>query len=460
LKRKFLQIYNKKTLSVDNTLTSIGQEKKLTNRQPKSYISVIIQKKRTFTLKKVILSMNFPYFISKRIRKPAEATFSVTVGRIGLASVALGLVVGIVALAVLLGFKDNIEQKIFLFGSHLQVKRITLNESFEEPPMALKQPIYKQTIANIAHRQAVAHQAGILKTKDELEGVLLKGVGQDYDWAKLKPYLVAGKTITYTDSNDVNQVIISQKIATNLQLSVGASVLLYVVQNPPRVRKLQVVGIYQTHVEEFDNQLVICDLSLVQKLRNWGKDSVGTIEMYVEDFDQLDATTTTVNNQLPPDLRVSRVTDHFPALFDWLQLLDRNTIIFLALILFVACFNIMAVLLVMMLERTPMIGILKAVGSSNVQIQKIFFYLGLRLVTLGLLLGNVVGLGLCWLQQQFKIIPLDPHSYYMNAVPIKFDWLALMWLNIGTIVLVSVILTIPTWFIGRIKPLEAIVFKK
>lgn len=406
--------------------------------------------------------MNFPIFVARRIRQPQQATFSATVSRVGIATIALGVAVGIVALAVLFGFKQTIYQKVFLFGSHLQVSKLSLNQSFEETPLSLHTHPYDdwQKIPGIRHRQAVAHKAGILKTPDELQGAVLKGVGQDYDWQLLSENMVAGRTIQFSDSGYVNELIISRIIAQKLNLKVGEDVLMYFVQNPPRVRKLKVVGMYETNLEEFDNQLVLGDIGLVQRLNGWGGDSVGTYEYFVKDFEQLNATAKNLDNQLSSDMRLERVTDKFRPLFEWLQLLDQNTLVLLILVLFVTCFNIASVLLVMMMERTYMVGLLKTLGSPNAQIRRIFFYVGIQLAVKGLIIGNIVGLGICWLQHQFKIIPLDATNYYMNTVPIVFDWGLFGLLNVGILMLITLILFIPTFIISRIRPVHALVFKK
>ncbi len=403
---------------------------------------------------------NFPFFIAKRIRTPDGASFSATVSKIGTVSVALGVAVGIVAFSVLLGFKETIKQKIFLFGAHHQVTKLSLSSSYEEAPQPLHSPIYDQKIDGISHRQAVAHKAGILKTADDLQGAIIKGVGRDYDWAALKNTLVAGRAIQFSDSGYSSEVVLSNKIAKALRIGLGQSVVMYFVQNPPRARKLKVVGIYETNVEEFDNQLIVGDLALVQKLNGWGADSVGTIAFFVKDFAQIQSVGQSLKDKLGHDLKIESVTDRFPALFDWLNLLDQNTSILMALILFVACFNIISVLLVMMMERTPMIGLLKTLGSANSQIRRIFFYVGIQLTIKGLIAGNIIGLGLCWLQKYFKIMPLDPENYYMNTVPIEFNWTMILILNIATLLLIALILLIPTLVIGRIEPVKALRFRK
>jgi len=404
--------------------------------------------------------LNFPLFISRRIQKPASATFSATVSRIGMVSVALGIAVGIIAFSILLGFKQTIKDKVFLFGAHLKLSTFSLNESAEENPMSINLPIFKSLPPSIVYKQAVAHKAGILKTPDELQGAILKGVGPDFNWKTFNQTLVKGKPIDFSDSALTTQVILSNKIAKALRIDVGQSLNMYFVQNPPRARKLTVVGIYETDVEEFDNQLIIGNIALVQRLNGWDKNTIGSYEFFVDDFNNLRSIESNLKKQLPPDLRVESVTRRFPALFDWLNMLDQNTLILMSLILLVACFNIISVLLVMMMERTSMIGLLKTLGSPNGQIRKIFFYIGIQLAIKGLLLGNLLGIGLCLIQKNFKIIPLDPINYSMSFVPIQFDWQMIIILNISTLVIIALILIIPTLIIASIRPIQALAFRK
>lgn len=411
--------------------------------------------------------MQFPSFIAKRIRNNEAGSFSATVSRIGVASIAIGVAVGILSFAILLGFKQTIQKKVFLFGAHISTSAYILGNTYEEGPLSVDNPIAKElpNIPEVDHWQVVAHKSGILKTKDEIKGVVLKGVGKDYDWDQLQKTIVAGRLPDYKDSSSIkygysSEILISKKIADQLVLKPGDPVIMYTLQNPPRPRKLTVSGIYDTQMEEFDNTLIIGDLALVQRLNNWGTDSVGTYEIYLKDFAKLDEVAARLKTVIPTGVYLARVTDSFRPLFDWLILLDRNTAVFLSLILFVACFNMVSILLVMIMERTPLIGLLKTLGSPNRQIRMVFFRVGLYMVQKGLLIGNLVGLGLCFLQYQFHLIPLDPVNYYMDTVPIVFDWPIFILVNLITVVVAALILLIPTLIITRIQPVKALLFKK
>ena len=404
------------------------------------------------------------------MRNAPLGSFSATVTRVGIASVAVGLAVLIVAFGILFGFKRTIQQKIFAFGAHVQIVKFSGNVSYDAPPISVADPAFARikAVPDVRHVQGVATKAGILQTSDDLSGVVMKGVGADYDWKLFGESLVAGKLPNF-DSAATNgystQLLISRTIANQLRLDVGQSAILNFTglgegATGLRPRKMTVVGIYETGLEEGDKTFVIGDRRLIQRLNNWGADSVGSYEVFVRDFAQLEQTFLGVRNQVPPEMRVIKVTDQYGTLFDWMVLLDRNTAVFIALILFVACFNMGSVLLVLMMERTPMIGLLKALGSPNALLRRMFVVVGLNIVIWGLLIGNAVGLGLCWLQYQYKLIPLDAKNYYMNYVPIVWDWPVIGLVNLAIVALIAVALWIPTLIVNRIDPVKALVFKK
>jgi lipoprotein-releasing system permease protein len=406
--------------------------------------------------------LRFSSYISNRIRHNEAGSFSATVSKIGVASIAICVAVGIMSFAILFGFKKTIQDKIFLFGSHLKVTSLTLGSIFEEGPIA-KNTSFAENLSSmpeVSHWQAVAHKQGILKTSEELKGIIIKGVGADYDWTLFKKSLLQGRLIQLPDSGYSKEVIISKKIADQLTLTVGDDVLMYFVQNPPLARKLSVVGIYETQMEEFDNTLIIGDLALVQRLNNWGPDTVGSYEIYLKDFSKIDQAAAAIFDQMPHDLFLQKVTETLRPVFDWLLMLDRNTGIFLTLILFVASFNMISILLVMIMERTPLIGLLKTMGSPNSQIRQIFAHIGIQMVVKGLIIGNVLSLGLCWIQHRFGIVKLDPVNYFMDSVPIVFDWPTILLVNLLTLIFVGAVLFIPTYVITRIQPIRAMLFKK
>jgi len=406
--------------------------------------------------------MNFPYFISQRIQNTQNSSFSSTVTKIGVGSIAVGLAVMILAFAVLFGFKNAINQKIFSLAGQIKIVKFSANESYEQYPLGTQTDLFRnyKNISEITHLQTIIQKAGILKTRQDMMGVVMKGIGKDFDFERFQPNLIEGKQIEFLDSTYSKDILISKIVANKLQLKVGDSPIIYFLNATDRPRKLMIKGIYETSLEEFDKNLIIGDLGLIQRINGWGADSVGSYEIYVKNFEQLDATAKTVQDKLQPDMKLEKITDTFMGLFDWLGMLDRNMVIFLTLILFVACFNMISILLVLMLERTPMIGVLKALGSSNWQIRNIFLWSGFSMIFKGLIYGNIFGIGICFIQKYFKVIPLDAANYYMNTVPISLNWWVIFLLNLATISLVALVLIIPTFVITRIEPVKAIVFRK
>lgn len=406
--------------------------------------------------------MNLSRFISQRIQKTKSASFTSTVVKVGVASIAIGLAVMIISFAILVGYKQAIKDKLFSLSSHIQVSKITLNQSYEETPMPIKTNFYNNYRQNskIRHVQAVGNKAGMLKSSEELAGIIIKGVGRDYDWEIFSQNLIEGKKINFSDTTFSNEVIISKRIAERLKIKLSDEVLIYFIQTPPRVRKVKVVGIYETGLEEFDKNFIIGDLALVQKMNEWDSNTCGHYEIFLKNFDDLEETAKVVTNDIDQDMKATKITEMFPAIFDWLSLLDKNILIVLALILVVACFNMISVLLVMMMERTPMIGMLKALGSDNVQIRKIFVFNGLNIILKGILYGNLIGIGLGLIQYYFRVIPLDPENYYISYVPIEWDWLIVVLLNIATILLIVAVITIPTLIVSKMRVVEALKFKE
>ncbi len=386
-------------------------------------------------------------------------SFTHSVTRIATVSIALGIAVMLVSFSILQGFREQIQGKIFSFGSHIQLSRYDNTNSLEVAP--LSEPDLRQRLAaypQVASVQAFARKTAIIKTTDEVLGVVLKGVSERHGPNSMRQNMVDGKFIAYSDTAASNDIVVSRKVADKLRLKVGSEALFYFIQQPPRVRKFRVSGIYQTGLDEFDEVYVLGDLRQVQELNAWPDSLVGGLEVRLRDFKKLDRTFDAFNQELPYEVRIDKVTDQYAQLFDWLQLLNRNVIIFLVLIIFVATFNMVATIFIMILERTKMIGILKALGASDNQIREMFFFRGVAITLRGLLIGNGVALGFCALQYYFKLIPLDPENYYMDRVPISWDPAMMVLLNVATLVASGLAVLIPTYLIARIKPMVAIRF--
>lgn len=387
-------------------------------------------------------------------------SFSSTISKIAVISIAVGLAALILAFFILGGFQETIKNKIYNFKGHLEVTKYTLSSSFDDQAISLNTDFYKHydQYDFVEHVQEFAHKAALLKTKEEVQGVVFKGFGRSFDTMRFQPNMREGRLFEFNDSTYSKEVIISKKIANTLQLGVNDDVLIYFVQNPPRFRKLRITGIYETGLEEFDQRMVIGDIGLVQRMNNWSDTLVGGYEVFVDDPTRLDQAEDRLFRKIDVDLYVDKVSDKYIQIFDWLGLLDQNVTVFLSLILIVAAFNMISILLILIMERTYMIGVLMALGATRKLIKRVFLYNGMILVGKGLLWGNIVALAIAYLQDEFKIIPLDPDNYYMYYVPISWNYDALIGLNVLTFCLVSLALFVPTLIISRIKPISAIRF--
>lgn len=406
--------------------------------------------------------MSFSRFIASRISFKSKRTFSKLIVRIAIVGIMLGLSVMILSLAIVKGFKQEIRGKVRGFSGDISVYKYDLNNSFENSPVDLDSAFIRQlrTMPFLTNIMPFATKPGIIKANSEIEGVVMKGVDKSYDWSFFQKNLVAGKVIDFKDTIDSQkQLIISTLTASRLKLKVGDSFLMYFVQVPLRKRVFKIVGIYDAGVDDINKTFVVGSLSLIQRLNNWNPGQIGGYELRVTDFDHVDDDNRQLNELMPTKLRSYTIADSYSTIFEWLKLLDANTQVLLILMLIVAVINMISALLIMILERTAMIGILKAMGSTNWAIQKIFLYNALYLIGLGLLLGNILGLGLGWLQFKTHAFKLDEASYYMKFVPIQLNALDVVLLNLGTLVISLLVLIIPSMLVSRVSPVKAIKFK-
>lgn len=411
--------------------------------------------------------MNLPYFIAQRLIKGRRegTSFSRPINIIAIIGIAAGLAVMILAVSILTGFKQQIREKVVGFGSHIQITNFDANISFETVPIRDAQefvPRIRQ-IRGIKHIQAFATKAGIIKTDDEIQGVVLKGVGSDFDWSYFSRSIIDGKPFTVTDTGRTDNVIISKKISDMLRLKTGDSFAMYFVQEPPRSRKFTITGIYETSLEEFDKMFVFCDIGHIKRLNGWDDDQISGFEIFINDFDRLDEMTQAVRDVIgyriteeDPKFKITSIKNRFPQIFDWLNFQDLNVIIIILLMLVVAGFNMISGLLILILEKTNMIGILKALGSEDVTIRRMFLYQAAYLIGKGLLWGNLIGIGLAFIQLKTGLISLDPTSYYIKTVPVNLDPLHIILLNAGTMAAIIFMLLVPSQLISRITPVKAI----
>jgi len=404
--------------------------------------------------------LNLSYFIAKRISFKRTGGFTGTIHRIAVASVAIGIAVSLVSFMILGGFQDKISEKVFSFTGHYQVQKFVSGNAFEESPTSTNSDFYKDYPKNqlISHVQVYAHKPGLLKGDEEVEGVLMKGIGPDFDTLDFQNSIIKGRFIQFSDSGASNEILVSRKIADKLKLEVGEKITMYFVQEPPRFRRFEIVGLYETFLENFDDKIIIGDIQTIRNLNGWSDDQVGGFEIFVHDNKKLDEMAEPIYNSLDFDLKLIKVTDKYIEIFDWLILLNNNVYIFLGLILFVAAFNMVSILFILIMERTQMIGILKALGSTNKQIRKIFVWNGVRIISRGLLIGNAIAIGFGLLQDKFRLVALDPESYYMTFVPISWNWPVFFILNAAVLLVTTLVLFIPAMLISNIQPIKAIRF--
>ena len=418
-------------------------------------------------------NFNFELFIAKRIFSDREnkRKFSRSIIIFALFGIAFGLMVMILSVAIVTGFKGEIREKVIGFGSHIQLVNFDSNSSFETVPVNKNQLWLSRlkSFEGIKHVEVFATKPGIIKTNEEMLGIVLKGVGADFDWRFFKENLVAGSIFAVNDSSSTDKVLISKQVASLMRLKVGDPVYCYFLNDKAtdqRMRKFSVSGIYQSSLEEFDRLFVLADIQQVRKLNGWQPDEISGFEISINNFDQMEEMTKKVKGltihyaeQDSVLMRPVSITSKYPQIFDWLNLLDMNVWIILTLIILVAGFNMVSGLLILILERTSMIGTLKAIGCNNYSIRKVFLYLSFFLIGRGMLWGNIAGVGFCLLQSYFHIFKLDAASYYLEYVPVNLKISHLLLLNAGTLLITLLMLIVPSWYVSRISPDKAIRFE-
>lgn len=406
--------------------------------------------------------LNTEYFIARRIAIKSERTFSKLIVRIAIAGVMLSLAVMMLSVAIIKGFKTEIQEKVRGFVGDVRIFKLDLNNSFELTPFVPTAKTLADLKENkdIAYFQSYATKPAIISANDEVEGINFKGVERNFNWDYIKRHLVSGRIMDFSDSTKATkEILISSFTANRLKLKTGDSFVMYFVQNPPRKRPFKIVGIYDIGVEEIDKSFVLGDINIIRRLNNWQPNEIGAIEIKLKDFSRLQPASDKIYSTMEINLKSESVKEYFPNIFTWLSLLDVNTRVLLVLMMIVGVINMITALLIMILERTNMIGMLKAFGMTDYSVMKVFLYNALYLVGVGLLLGNILGLGLGFLQQYTHIFRLNQGSYYLSYVPIEFHFIDVLILNLATIVICFVVLTLPSLLVSRISPLKAIRFK-
>jgi lipoprotein-releasing system permease protein len=367
----------------------------------------------------------------------------------------------ILSLAITTGFKNAVSEKVIGFGSHIQITGFGLNNSWEKAPVDINQDFYPslENEPGIRHIQVFANKSGLIKTEDQIQGIVMKGIWTDFDWSFFEDKLIAGSPIVIDSANRTDEILVSGKIADNMEFGVGDEVRVYFI-NPdemtPRGRKFTVKGIYETGLEEFDDKFIVGDIRHIQRLNKWDENQVGGFEVFVDDFSKISEMWEKVYNIIGYELNATSIKTLYPQIFDWLDLQDMNVIIILILMVAVAVINMVSTLLILILEKTNMIGVLKALGTKNISVRKIFLYNAGFIIGRGLLFGNLLGIGLALVQQYFQVISLDQESYYVPYVPINLGLLPVVLLNVGTLLLCLLFLIVPSFVITKISPVKAI----
>lgn len=408
--------------------------------------------------------MNLDYFIAKRLitAKDYKSSISAPIIKIAIAAIAIGMVMMIVSVATGIGLQQKIREKVSAFNGHIIISNYDNNQSEATlTPIAKNQEFYPKfnSVAGVSHIQAIATKAGIIRTENAFEGVVFKGVGTDYQWSHIKEYLVAGR-LPNLSSQLNSEVVISQFLADRLQLKVGDAFNTFFIkenQNQlPNIRRFKITGIFNSGFQEFDATYLLGDIRHIQRINKWSPNQIGAFEIFVDDFDQIQSVGEEVYQQTPSNLDSKTIIEKYSYIFDWLQLFDFNIVVILGVMILVATINMVVALLVLILERTQMIGILKALGANNWSVRKIFLYNALYLIFRGLLWGNGIGVGVLLIQKYFGVIQLNPENYYVNQAPVYFNWGYILALNLLTVTVCFVVLLIPSYLITKISPVKAI----
>ena len=402
-------------------------------------------------------------FISSRLFSLSKDNLSSTVMRLAVTSVALAITVMLISLAVVVGFKNQIRDKVVGFVAPIHIQALDRNESYEEQPFVIDERLKNclDHTQGIRHYQQVANKAGIIKTDEEIQGVVMKGVGADYDWGYFKDCLMSGEVPQYTEGERSNDVLLSKNIADKMLLGVGDAVRVWFIDEDmqARGRKFDVKGIFTTGLSEFDERYVFCDLNQIRRLNHWNDDEAGIVEVWTDRTDQMDEVNQALYFNIPGTLASYTARESNPQIFDWLALLDTNVWLILVLMFLVAGITVISMLLIIIIEKTSTIGLLKAMGASDRFVRKVFLYRSVRILLIGMLIGNVIGIGFCLLQQYTGLIHLNPETYYLSAVPIELHLTTVAMLNLGTFLLWMLMLLIPTSIINRIRPSKSIRFE-
>lgn len=412
--------------------------------------------------------MNFEYFIARRIiaAKDYKSSISGPIIKIAIAAIALGIIMMLVSVATSMGLQKKIREKVSAFNGDIIITNYDTNQSNEsQTPISKNQDFYPNftQVEGIKHIQITAVKGAVIRTEKDFEGIVVKGVGPDYNWQYFEEFLRQGRLPNYTEGDLNEEVLVSEYLANRLDLKLNQKVITFFMQEgktqKARPRGFTIVGIYNSGFQQFDEQYLIADIRHIQLLNKWEDDQIGSFEVFVDDFDSIDVIGGQVYNAIGSDLDAVTIRQKYGTIFEWIDLFDFNTYLIIGIMILVAGINMITALLVLILERTQMIGILKAMGSSDWSVRKVFLYNAMHLILVGLFWGNVIGLGLLFAQKYLKLFPLNPDTYYVTEAPVYLDAGYILALNIGTFLLCLLMLLIPSYIIAKISPVKAIRFE-
>lgn len=410
--------------------------------------------------------MNYELFIAKRIiaGKEYKNSISSPIIKIAITAIALGIAIMLVAVSIGTGFQKKIRDKMSGFKGHVQILNYDNNNSdLSTIPISKTQEFYPEFkgIEGIKNVQVYANVAGIIRTQTDFEGVVLKGVSSDYDFTFFEEYLKEGKLPDFSQQRN-KEILISKTIANRLHLKVNDTIqALFYAENSKtkfKTRKPVIVGIYDTGFEHFDKSIIIGDIREVQKINRWTDDQIGGFEVLLDDFNTLKEKGNQIYSTIGATLNSVTIVDNYPLIFEWFELIDNNVWFIIAIMILIAGINMITALLVLILERVQMVGVLKALGSNNWSIRKVFVYNATYLILKGLFWGNLIGLAIVFIQKFFKVVHLDPETYYVSTVPVELDIWMILLLNLGTLVLCFLMLIVPSYIITKIHPSKSIRF--
>lgn len=412
--------------------------------------------------------MNFEFFISKRLigAKDYKSSISAPIIKIAVTAIAIGVIMMLVSVATGVGLQQKIRDKIAAFNGHITIGNLDNNNSqVSMLPLSTDQDFYPEfnEVEGINHIQAVATKYGVIRTETDFEGIVVKGVGPDYRWNYLEEYLVEGKLPTYNKEGYSKEVLVSHYLANRLGFKLGEKVIVYFMndqnQERPRLVAFTISGIFNSGFQEFDETFLIADINQIKRLNKWEDNEVGNFEVFIDDFTKIDEKGGEVYQYIDSFLDAKTIKQAYPSIFEWLSLFDFNIALIIGIMIIVSGINMITALLVLILERTQMIGMLKALGSTDWSVRKIFLYNAGYLIIKGLFWGNLIGLGLLFLQKYFKLIPLNPETYYVTEAPVYINWDYVLFINFGTLLLCLLMLLIPSYIITKITPAKSIRFE-